>query len=399
MKYLLIYLFVILTGCSKAQNLVPNYSFENYSACPLSSAQGTLAMPWNNATSLSTTDYYNSCSALFNVPNYPGGYQLAKTGVAYVGMWFYLTPDLREYLQVKLIDSLVKAKCYYVEFFVNLHDKSSFAINNIGVNFSNTQISSTGTGNILSLPMNVYNNGNPIISDSINWMKVSGYYSALGGEQYLTLGNFFNDISTLSIQENVTANAIPGAYYYIDDVTVKEVKTQQWNYRDTSMCTDESIQLKPHSTDTINTYTLNWLPTSGLSCSNCNSPIAQPQSTTTYTLTKQRCNIITTDTVRVTVKDCNPLSEIPNVFTPNNDGINDTFNFSIVGATGVSFSVHNRWGNLIKNLELNTNNYILWDGHTTSGIECTDGVYFYTLEYKDAKGDVIKKNGYVTLIR
>ena len=395
MKYLLIYLFIILTFCSKAQNLVPNYSFENYSSCPISSSQVTLAIPWVAATSTCSTDYYNACSSALNVPNYTGGYQLAKTGVAYAGMWFLQSPNLREYLQVKLDSALKSNKCYYVKFYVNQPDYITESINNIGANLSAIPPYSTSY-NVQNLPVHIMNGGNPIISDSINWVKISGYYTALGGEQYLTIGNFFNDANT-NISGTFTTNA--QAYYFVDDVTVEEVKTQPWHYRDTSMCKDERIILKPHSTDTINTYTLNWLPTTNLSCANCNSPIAQPQSTTTYTLTKQRCNITTTDTVRVTVKDCNPTIEIPNVFTPNGDGVNDTFNFSVVGASDVSFNVYNRWGNLIKNLELKTNNYILWDGRTTSGIACSDGVYFYTLTYKLVNGDTQTKKGFITLIR
>jgi hypothetical protein len=41
----------------------------------------------------------------------------------------------------------------------------------------------------------------------------------------------------------------------------------------------------------------------------------------------------------------------------------------------------------------------LWDGLTTSGEPCTDGVYFYTLKCVDANGDEQKKNGYITLIK
>jgi gliding motility-associated-like protein len=395
MKYLLTYLCIILTFYSKAQNLVPNYSFENYSACPISSGQVTLAIPWGTATSASSTDYFNACSSMLSVPNYPGGFQLAKTGVAYAGMWFLQSPNYREYLQVKLDSALKLNRCYYVEFYVNQPDYITESINNIGANLSITQPIGT-VGILMPLTPHILNTGNPIISDSINWVKVSGYYTALGGEQYLTIGNFFNDINT-NISGTFTASA--QAYYFVDDVTVEEVKTQQWNYRDTSMCKDESIILKSHSTDTVNTYTLNWLPTSGLSCTNCNNPIAQPQSTTTYTLTKQRCNITTTDTVRITVKDCSPISEIPNVFTPNGDSINDTFNFSIVGASDVNFIIYNRWGNIIQNLTLATHTYISWDGRTTSGEACNEGVYFYTLQYTDEKGVPQKKNGYVSLFR
>ena len=384
MKYLLIYLFVILTVYSKAQNFVPNYSFENYITCGF---QATVAIPWGTATATCSSDYYNYCSS--NVI-----FQNPRTGNGYAGFYFYGSSNLREYLQVKLDSTLKSNKCYYVEFYVSLSELSEEAVNNIGANLSTIQPFGV-LPNLQNLPIHILNTGNPIINDSINWVKVSGYYTAIGGEQYLTIGNFLDNVNTSTTYLSPTGYP---AYYFIDDVTVEEVKTQQWHYRDTSICKDEPIILKPHSTDTVNTYTLNWLPTNGLSCTNCNSPIAQPESTTTYTLTKQQCNVMTTDTVRVTVKDCNPLSEIPNIFTPNGDGINDTFNFSIVGASDVSFTIYNRWGNIIQNSTLASHTYISWDGHTTSGEACGEGVYFYTLSYK-ANGDVITRKGFITLMR
>ena len=94
------------------------------------------------------------------------------------------------------------------------------------------------------------------------------------------------------------------------------------------------------------------------------------------------------------------ISEIPNVFTPNGDGINDTFNFSIVGASDVSFNMYNRWGNLIQSVTSRASvTNVLWDGRTTSGEACSEGIYFYTLSYKLTNGDVVNKKGFITLIR
>jgi gliding motility-associated-like protein len=395
MKYLLTYLFIILTFYSKAQNLVPNYSFENYSACPsLTNNQITLAIPWTSATATCSTDYFNACSTIFNVPNYPAGYQLAKTGEAYAGLYFLQTPEYREYLQIKLDSVLKSNKCYYVEFYVNLGDGMPSAVNNISANLSiNQPVGIEGV--LIPLTPHILNIGNPIINDSINWVKISGYYTALGGEQYLTIGNFFNDVNT-NIMGPLPNNAV--AYYFVDDVTVEEVKVKQWNYANTSLCLNESVVLSPNTNDT-NIYALNWMPSTALSCSSCSITTTQPQVTTTYTLTKQRCNITTTDTVRVTVKDCNPSIEIPNVFTPNGDGINDTFNFSIVGASDVSFTIFNRWGLEIQTTTLKQPTTFIWDGRITSGIECSDGVYFYSLSYKLVNGDLINKKGFITLMR
>ena len=127
--------------------------------------------------------------------------------------------------------------------------------------------------------------------------------------------------------------------------------------------------------------------------------------TTTYVLQTKHCTT-QTQTITITVNDCTvippkPITEptMPNVFTPNGDGINDTFNFTLVGASDVNFNIYNRWGDLILTTNNKTQTTIFWDGRTTSGIECISGVYFYTLQYTDAKRDTQKKKGYVSLLR
>ena len=99
------------------------------------------------------------------------------------------------------------------------------------------------------------------------------------------------------------------------------------------------------------------------------------------------------------------------MFTPNGDGVNDVFEFSLPkngtlsGAEVKSFTVYNRWGiSLTPALSkgegaISTTQTIIWDGRTTSGIECSAGVYFYVLEYTNANGDLKNKNGYISLIK
>ena len=59
------------------------------------------------------------------------------------------------------------------------------------------------------------------LTDTLNWMRIGGYYKANGGEQYITIGDFkpFTTGDTL----NTGNDTYPGAYYYIDDVTVKKI--------------------------------------------------------------------------------------------------------------------------------------------------------------------------------
>lgn len=62
-------------------------------------------------------------------------------------------------------------------------------------------------------------------------------------------------------------------------------------------------------------------------------------------------------------------TEVANIFSPNEDGINDLWQFPI---TNFPIQIFNRWGNLVKICEGGS-----WDGKTSEGNVCSDGVYFY----------------------
>jgi gliding motility-associated-like protein len=81
----------------------------------------------------------------------------------------------------------------------------------------------------------------------------------------------------------------------------------------------------------------------------------------------------------VYVDNC-PVYILPNVFTPNNDGVNDTFH-PLEGARFVekiNLTIYNRWGEDV----FKTNDpYIRWDGKDQKKHkDCSNGVYFYNCE-------------------
>ncbi|MBW7867186.1 MAG: gliding motility-associated C-terminal domain-containing protein [Brumimicrobium sp.] len=86
---------------------------------------------------------------------------------------------------------------------------------------------------------------------------------------------------------------------------------------------------------------------------------------------------------------------IPNVLTPNGDGLNDGFYVTTYGLSEYKIQIINRWGNLVYESE-DPNG--VWDGKTPSSQDCTEGVYFYTLNAK-FKDKEIKEHGFITLIR
>lgn len=87
-----------------------------------------------------------------------------------------------------------------------------------------------------------------------------------------------------------------------------------------------------------------------------------------------------------------PAIEIPNVFTPNGDGINDVFKINLSGESLINFNVniYDRWGILVF-ASSSINNK--WDGRTTSGLKVESGTYFYVLDLNN-----VEYKGHVTVL-
>lgn len=90
-----------------------------------------------------------------------------------------------------------------------------------------------------------------------------------------------------------------------------------------------------------------------------------------------------------------PRLYAPNVFTRNNDGINDLFFIRGIFITDFKLQIFNRWGQKVFETT-NMNNG--WDG-TFNGENCPSDVYVYVAEGKSKKGDSKVITGNVTLLR
>jgi hypothetical protein len=102
-----------------------------------------------------------------------------------------------------------------------------------------------------------------------------------------------------------------------------------------------SIQLD--ATTLSNIANVTWSPVTGLDNANTLSPVASPDSTTSYIITMLTTDgCVATDTVRILV--LNDIS-VPNTFTPNGDGINDHWEIkNLIEYQDCSVKVFNRWG-------------------------------------------------------
>lgn len=99
--------------------------------------------------------------------------------------------------------------------------------------------------------------------------------------------------------------------------------------------------------------------------SNCSNPLVAPRFTTIFTVVAMNDDSCqATDTATVIVLH-QPSQFIPSAFTPNGDGMNDRFEFDILGATHVDITIFTRWGDVVYHNDSQNNGLDCvcgWDG-------------------------------------
>jgi len=84
----------------------------------------------------------------------------------------------------------------------------------------------------------------------------------------------------------------------------------------------------------------------------------------------------------------------PNAFTPNNNGLNDSFKVSALGTKSFSLVIYNRWGEKVFET---TDPKKGWDGRF-KGNNPIEGAYLYILDVQGFNGNWVHKNGLLHLI-
>ncbi len=227
-------------GVDAHTNLVYNGSFEEYRMCPRKlETKGVLTIVdgWYQPTA-GSADYYNECgSRECGVPKNKLGYQMPQEGKGFCGIYCSKT-EYREYLQTRLRRRLRPGDSIRTTFYVSLSEESTGAIATIGALFTENRITDTIRSLFLTKETHhltsqisqtiaktyapqVVNPANRPLDSVDGWQKISGTFVAEGGEQYVTLGNFFPIERSGYSEPDTLTQLLPGAYYYIDNVTIE----------------------------------------------------------------------------------------------------------------------------------------------------------------------------------
>ena len=434
------YWMIVLLACAtvlQAQNLVPNSSFEEIEDCDF--VTGALANGWTTASVWGTPDLYHECAVepFFQPPNvFDCEMQTPHTGEAFAGLYVYGEFG-KEYLQIALTQELEAGKEYFIEFFVEptmgCGPEGWRYTDNIGLAFSeeqlNANLSVDGNG-ILPIEVAVERTG-PVINEVGVWERVSGCYTALGGEQYVIVGCFRRDSeSTLSAQNpsEVTEN-----YLFVDDIRVIDF----FSLPDTTYLCENEITLTANFFDTTFLWNTNEIASSitvsqaGLYtaettiegcffkdstlvlapidesnsinqfvCSGDSVLLVPPvsgdylwddNSTSSFlevradgfysvTVTNGECNEYRFN-YEVLFTSCDCQVYVPNTFSPNDDGINDEFQYFFgceLPYQFKQFMVFNRWGSPVFS---STKEGEFWNGKVRNQ-QINSDMYLWVLEYE-----------------
>lgn len=239
-SYLMVSVFT-----SYSQNIVPNYSFEEYYSLPNEPNDIHKCKYWYTPRELSpdffhskaSTPKYNYSTPIVSIPNNIFGYQKTKTGNAYIGITNYRNDlndyTFREMVAVKLTELLKKNSMYSISFYVSLTERSMYFHPIFGVTLSPDSLALVKTkydyGTVItsnSITVKVDRIGN----DTANWHLVQTTYKAKGDEQYLYIGITKKNMSkirywTTKYFRKTGWGDRAYSYYYIDDVSVVEIKS------------------------------------------------------------------------------------------------------------------------------------------------------------------------------
>lgn len=213
------------------------------------------------------------------------------------------------------------------------------------------------------------------------------------GESYN--GEFYDEstVLTSTLTNSVGCDSTVTTNLFVDNIDLilpQSITIQQ----------GQAVDLIPAASGEIVLW--RWWPDTFISCIDCPFVTVNPPLSQSYSLAVESANGCT-DTATTYVEVLfNRSIFFPTAFSPNNDGINDTyFPFSNQNIVQIDeLMIFNRWGKKVYEIQgiSSSDRSMAWDG-TIRGKAAQEGVYVYYASATVIDGSKIESSGDFTLIR
>lgn len=235
-------------------------------------------------------------------------------------------------------------------------------------------------------------------TDDIQASPITKWYWEFGDNTFDSVQNpvhTYNQIGNYTVKLTATRNYIVSvSKTKTDFIKIYDIPVVNFSATDTVFSTSFSYLFSSATSLDTSGYIYTWKFGDNDSSSGSKA-IHNYKAAGTYSVFHQvksnyGCMNDTTKEIIVTSK-----FSVPNIFTPNGDGVNDEFIIKTSGSNTFTFDVFDRWGNLLYS---ETAPSIHWDGRTMAGTMAVPGTYYYILTSKDDAAHS-KKAGSFELIR
>lgn len=212
------------------QNLIENYSFEQYSP-----------FVWNTILTVDLLQTNQPCQE---------GIVYATHGIRCVGLRFrsQLVSDWQEYITQIVYGDFEAGKTYKISFNYKLSNRCIYSTDDLGVGFIHDWIGSPSQlqNQIDAINPVLKNPENAILSNYNQYNEFSQYYTATGTETYIVIGCFKKDYNLTYVPiNNPTSNPFNDLYFFIDEVEVYACPPMPENLLENmyTVCDDQPFEL------------------------------------------------------------------------------------------------------------------------------------------------------------
>lgn len=249
MNKILVVFTLILSACNllKAQsNLVLNPDLEQHYD---TTDNGIFGFDRNYVTSWSdpnhgSSDYFtpHNNGDYTTPPANVFGFEYPHSGLSYGGFGFYTGPTslAYEYVQASFSSPLQAGRTYSIESYVSFGlEGYSLCISDLGFYFSDTQVSIDMGGDLINVIPQYENPSSNMINTHYGWQRITGNYTAHGGEKFMNIGLF----KPYALAHVDTCDFYDGpysiSYLFIDDVAVYDTAKVDTIH----LCLNDSVQI------------------------------------------------------------------------------------------------------------------------------------------------------------